>query len=45
MGYTTFNYYICEEDFDENNMKDLIFDLKSINHKFIVIKDTLKCNF
>ena len=31
MGYATFNYYICEEDFNENNMKDLIFELKVIN--------------
>ena len=34
MGYATFKYYYCEEDFDENKMEDLIFVLKSIKFNF-----------
>ena len=41
MGYATFNYYICEEDFNENNMKDLIFELKVINYSFILKPEDL----
>ena len=36
MGYATFKYYSCETDFDENKMEDLIFELNSINYKFIL---------
>ena len=34
MGYATFKYYYCDADFDENLMKDLVFELKSINYNF-----------
>jgi len=36
MGYARFKYYSCEIDFDENKMENLIFELKSINFKFIL---------
>ena len=36
IGYARFKYYFCEMDFDENKMEDLIFELKSINFKFIL---------
>ena len=35
MGYATFKYYTCDIDFNESNMKDLIFELKTINYKFV----------
>ena len=34
MGYGTFKYYYCDEDFDENKMEDLSFELKSIGYNF-----------
>ena len=34
MGYGTFKYYYCEEDFDENLIEDLVFELKLINFNF-----------
>ena len=35
MGYATYKYYYCEKDFDENTMKDLRFELNSINFSFV----------
>lgn len=34
MGYATFRYYYCDENFDENNMEDLTFQLKLIGYNF-----------
>ena len=34
MGYATFKYYYCNEDFDENTMEDLVFEMKAINYNF-----------
>ena len=35
MGYATYRYYYCDEDFEENTMEDLIFELQSINFSFV----------
>ena len=34
MGYATFKYYYCDENFDENKMEDLSFELKLIGYNF-----------
>jgi hypothetical protein len=34
MGYATFKYYYCDENFDENKMEDLTFELKLIGYNF-----------
>ena len=35
MGYATYRYYYCDNDFDENTMETLKFQLTSINYSFI----------
>lgn len=34
MGYATFKYYYCDEDFDVNQIDDLVFVLNQINYNF-----------
>jgi len=34
MGYATFKYYYCDENFDESKMEDLVFELRLIGYNF-----------